>query len=174
MSCLRHIGLSREHPQFSKSLQIEHKSTSKAHPLRAIPEQTPRPKGITLWSHLQSNIPDFTQKSPVTTVEVSVCNHVASALPRWRRVTLIHSRRTVMDNDKIPYIHPNHHASNRDRYNKSAHKNHVVTHISSAPHQHEVKEFSKKIDILLQWERDFWTFHLILTQRNTNAYLKFL
>jgi len=67
------------------------KSTSKASPSR----------GFTLRSQLQSNIPDFTQKSPLTITEISICNHAASPLPHWRRVTPMRSSRTVIDNDEI-------------------------------------------------------------------------
>jgi len=59
----RHIRPSREQPRFSESLQIEPKSTSNAPSSKAIPEQTTRPGGITLRSHLQSN-PQFHPEVP--------------------------------------------------------------------------------------------------------------
>ena len=70
--------LSREHPQFPKSLHAEPKSTSKALIPKAIPEQAPYPRGIAPRSHLQSNISGFTQKSSVTAANISACNHAAS------------------------------------------------------------------------------------------------
>ena len=46
INCLRYIGLSREHPQYSEPLQSELNSTSKAPPPRIIQEQTLIPEAL--------------------------------------------------------------------------------------------------------------------------------
>ena len=90
INCPRHIRLFRGHPQFSESLQLKLKSTSNGPP--AILERTSCSGGITLRSHQQFNIVDFTREPSVTTAEISACNHAASSLLRWRCVIPMRSR----------------------------------------------------------------------------------
>jgi len=72
---------------------------------------------------------------------IFACNYATSPLSRWRRVTPLHSMRTVMDNEKIPCMQSQHSsAHNHDRYNKHAREDHAV--ISLATHPPPCQQFS--------------------------------
>ena len=65
---------------------------------------------VTLRSHLQFKILDFILEVPSNahqTTEISACNYVAFPLARWRRVTLLHLRRIVMDSEDVSCMNLN-------------------------------------------------------------------
>jgi len=120
---------------------------------------------------LESNIPDFTRKSPVTTVKIYAYNHATSHLPCWRGVTPMRSRQIAIDNDEIFWMKSQPSRQQIAIVKINSHMKIVMLHIS---HQRPIRlreKSSVQIDLLIQRERDFWAFHPILIQRNINTYM---
>ena len=75
-------------------------------------------------------------KFPIVIIEIFACNYTTSSLIQWRRVTLLLSRRAVMDNEKIYCMwFQQSTAHNHDLYNKLAHGDRAK--ISSALIHHQ-------------------------------------
>ena len=94
----------------------------------------------------------------VMTTEIFACDHALFPLSLWRRVTFLHSRRTVMDNKEILCIQSQQSSvHNYHRYNKSAHEDRAVVQSLLALHPLLCQQCWNLLLMIHLWSYIIWS-----------------